>query len=434
MSEVQELKLNEGQQAAADGFFQFLLSPEKELIISGPGGVGKTFLMGQLIDQIIPHYQTTCELMGIPIAYNDVVMTATTNKAAEVLSASTGRPTQTIHSLMNLTIKDNYKTGESTLTKKKTWIVHQNKIIFIDESSMIDQNLLNMIREGTFNCKIVYVGDHCQLAPIKEPISPIYRANLPFYELTEPMRNSGQPALMSVCNQLRDVVKTGDFTPIKIVPGVIDWLNDDQMEAEIHNHFLGADIEARILTYTNARGVQYNDHIRELRQLTSPYTVGEKLISNTAVQMKDGLMSVEEEIEIVHLEDKYEDIQITDDIFLAVQHADLENKFGEVYAGMPLPVDKDHYAKLINYFSKNKNWDRYFFMKNQFPDLRPRDAATTHKAQGSTYDTAFIDLGDLSSCRDPNVAARLLYVAFTRARNRVVMYGTLADKFGGLTY
>lgn len=428
------LPLNEGQQAAADGFFQFLLGNDKELIISGPGGVGKTFLMGRLIDQIIPHYQTTCQLMDIPVAYDEVVMTATTNKAAEVLSASTGRPAQTVHSLMNLTVTDNYKTGESTVTKKKSWFVHRNKIIFIDESSMIDQQLLNHIREGTLNCKIVYVGDHCQLAPIKEPISPVYKGNMPFYELTEPMRNSGQPALMNICNQLRETVKTGVFNRIKVVPGVIDWLDDDQMEREIHSHFLDADIEARILAYTNARVVAYNDHVRELRHLTQPYTVGERLINNSAIQMKDGMMSVEEEVEIISLQDNIEDMEIDDDIHLAVQRADLENKFGEVYAGMPLPVDKNHYTKLVQYFAKVKNWNRFFYLKNTFPDLRPRDAATTHKAQGSSYDTTFIDLGDLSTCRDPNVAARLLYVAFTRARNRVVMYGTLAEKFGGLTY
>ena len=65
-------------------------------------------------------------------------------------------------------------------------------------------------------------------------------------------------------------------------------------------------------------------------------------------------------------------------------------------------------------------------------DLRPEDASTVHKSQGSTFDTVFIDLSDLSTCRQPDMAARLLYVAFTRARNRVVLYGKLKDKFGGV--
>lgn len=59
------LSLNEGQQAAADGFFQFLFDKGSELIISGPGGVGKTFLMGHLIDEIMPRYEDTLSLIHI---------------------------------------------------------------------------------------------------------------------------------------------------------------------------------------------------------------------------------------------------------------------------------------------------------------------------------------------------------------------------------
>lgn len=424
-------KLNFGQQAAADGFFKFLLGPEKELIISGPGGVGKTFLMGHLIDEIMPRYEETCILMGMEPKYTDLYMTATTNKAAEVLALATNRPTQTVHSFFNLKVKDDYKTGRSELTKTNRWCVHKNLIIFVDEASMIDQPLLNLIREGTYNCKVIYVGDHCQLAPIMEPISPIYRANLPFYELTEPMRNSNQPALMALCSQLRETVKTGVFKPIQIVPGVIDHLSDDQMMAEIHQHFSN-ETESRILAYTNQRVMSYNDYIRELRSLTTPYSVGEKLINNSAIQIKDGMISVEEEVEIVSLSPTLEDIEIDHDIFLSVRSADLQNKFGQVYAGMPLPEDKAHFTALIKYFQKEKNWNRYFFLKNTFPDLRPRDAATVHKAQGSTYETAFIDLGNLSTCHNPNLAARLLYVAVTRARSQIILYGDLSPKYGGL--
>lgn len=423
--------LNAGQQAAADGFFQFLLGTGKELIISGPGGVGKTFLMGRLIDEILPRYFEACSLMNIEPEYDEVVMTAMTNKAAEVLSLAIGKPASTVHSFFNLTVKDNYKTGASDLVKTRNWQVHSNKIIFVDEASMIDQPLLNLMREGSIKCKIIYVGDHCQLTPIKEPLSPIYRANLPFFELTEPMRNNKQPALMALCNQLRNTVETGEFKPIKLHPGVIDHLDGDQMVDEIADHFHN-DTCSRILAYTNQRVVDYNDHIRAMRQLTSTYTVGEILINNSAVQMKDGMMSVEEEVEIVSLSDELEDVEIEDDIHLSVRRADLKNKFGEVYAGMMLPEDKNHYTSLIKYFQKNKNWNRYFYLKNVFPDLRPRDAATVHKAQGSTYETTFIDLGNLSTCHNPNMAARLLYVAVTRARSRIVLYGDLASKYGGI--
>lgn len=423
--------LNAGQQAAADGFFQFLFEPHNEMIISGPGGVGKTFLMGHLIDVIMPQYHSTCAMMGLVPEYDSVVMTATTNKAAEVLSSSTGRPSETIHSFLNLKVTDDYATGKSKLTKTGAWTVHQKKIVFIDESSMIDGDLLAMIREGTCKCKVIFVGDHCQLSPIMEPVSPIYKQRLPFYELTEPMR-TGDQDLQAINDQLRQTVETGVFGPIRIVPGVIDYLDDDAMEAEINGTFQNMANDSRILAYTNKRVVAYNDYIREIRQFTGSYVVGERLINNSAIQLKkNSRLRVEEEIVIQKISEQTSHVEIEDGVHLEVRFCDFSSNLG-YYTGIQLPEDKNHFTALIAHYKRQKNWNRYFFLKNNFPDLRPRDAATMHKAQGSSHDTVMIDLGDLSSCHNPNQAARLLYVGFSRARNRVVLYGPLAEKYGSL--
>src|SRR5690606_8199187 len=115
--------LNQGQEAAAEGFFNFLFDKEQdELIISGAGGVGKTYLMGHLIDEVMPRYHETCSLLGIDPIYHAVEMTATTNKAAEVLEKATGRPTGTIHSFLRLRVIENYSTGVSRLEKTPNWI------------------------------------------------------------------------------------------------------------------------------------------------------------------------------------------------------------------------------------------------------------------------------------------------------------------------
>ena len=429
-------ELNQGQRATAEGFFSWLFDPySKELNISGPGGVGKTFLMGKLIDEILPRYFDTCKLMGIPPEYDSVVMTATTNQAAEVLGLSTGRPTETIHSFMNLMVKDDYKTGRSFITKTRNWVVHERKIIFIDEGGMIDTDLRNKILEGTKNCKIIYVSDHCQLAPVMEQLSPIYRNGLPFFELTEPMRNNKQPALMTLCQQLRNTVETGVFQPIQVVPGVIDWLDDHQIQAELSNTFLKQTLDSRILAYTNSQVVSFNDYIRDLRQLPDEYGVGEMLISNSAVQLSmTSRLSIQEEVEIVEQAPLTIMEKIaTGGVVLEVRETKLRTRLGSVVS-VKLPVNREHFAQLIKYFSQQKNWERYFHLKNTYPDLRQRDAATVHKAQGSTVDTVYIDVGNLSTCHQPNTAARLLYVAATRARSRIVMYGQLAQKYGGIIY
>jgi hypothetical protein len=379
----------------------------------------------------MPRYHESCRLLGISPIYNDVMMTATTNKAAEVLGKATGRQTKTVHSFLSLKVTDNYETGTTKLTKTRSWTVHRNQILFVDEASMIDTSLHQLIREGTSQSKIIYVGDHCQLAPVMEKISPIYRANLPFYELTEPMRNAERPALMAICNQLRETVETGKFRPIKIVPGVIDLLEGPEMEAEIRSHFMDPTNHDRILAYTNARVMDYNDYIRQMKGLPPTLTKGEHVINNSAIQFGQDMMSVEDEFIVTDVSPSTSLIELSPGVSLEVVFCSLTGT-QKSFRGVPVPVNRDHFSQLVKYYANKKDWPKYFKLKNGYPDLRPRDAATVHKAQGSTYNTVFIDLKDLSTCHVPAMAARLLYVAFSRAKHRVVLWGNLASKYGGL--
>lgn len=425
--------LNQGQKAAADAFLGFLFDPDsKEFNIAGAAGVGKTHLMNYLIDQTMPRYLDTCKIMDITPEYTEVVMTATTNKAAEVLGQSTKRPTSTVHSYFRLKLREDFSTGTTHLTKRNDWTVHEKKIIFIDECSMIDTPLWKILHEGTQNCKLVYVGDHNQLAPVQETLSPIYRHETPFFELTQPMRNSGQPALMNICQQLRETVATGDFKPIQLVPGTIDLLDDQDMMDGIEHFFEKQTLSARILAYTNKRVIEYNDHIRQnLRHLPDRFTEGELLVNNQAMQINKNMLSVEAEVEVVR-NGGSDQIFIDKGVELDIDYIDIKDNYGHVFSRVMSPTNRDHYNALVKYYARIKNWERMFFLKNSFVDLRPRDAATVHKSQGSTYDTVFIDIGNISTCNFPDQVARMLYVAFSRARQRVFLYGDLANKYGGL--
>lgn len=433
MNAIVKPPLNQGQKAASEGFFAFLFSEGSEMIISGPAGVGKTFLMGHLIDVIMPRYYDTCKLMGIDPEYFQVEMTATTNKAAETLMLDTGRPCSTIHSFMSLKVTDDYTTGRSKITKTTAWTVHQNIILFVDECSMIDSELLLAIHEGTMNCKIVYVGDHCQMAPVMESLSPIYKMGLPFYELTEPMRTK-VPELQALNQQLRNTVETGIFQPVRIVPGIIDLLTPSQMEAEINSVFASQNHDSRILAYTNSKVVTYNDFIREVRQLPDEFVTGERLVNTSAIQLKARMLKVEEEITILSQSADIEDMVIAPDVSLKVRRTDLQSKLGEIFRDIPLPVDRNHFSELLKYYKREKNWNRYFFLTNKIPDLRQRDGATVYKSQGSTLETVYIDAANISTCHNPNQAARMLYVGPSRARSRVAYYGELAQKYGGFIH
>ncbi len=433
---MMDYNLNQGQKAAADAFFEFLFNDQQNgFIISGAAGVGKTYLMGYIIDETMKRYDEMCQLLGITPEYTGVEMTATTNKAAEQLGNATHRPTGTIHSFLNLKVIDDFDTGISKLQKNiKTWKVHEKLIIFIDECSMIDNALFRIIHEGTHKCKLVFVGDHNQLAPVMEKLSPVYQQNYPFYELTQPMRNSGQPALMDICQQLRETVETGIFKPIKIVPGIIDHLGGADMEMAITNHFMAQNPHERILSYTNKRVIAYNDHIRTMRGLGESLVTDELLVNNSAITLgtpRGTMLSVEEGIKVLRNQGPSVVNVDSNGTTMNIDYIDIESDLGTIYGSVPVPTDKEHFRKLKNYYKANKNWERFYYLKNSFPDFRPRDAATVHKSQGSTYETVFIDLADIATCTHADQTARMLYVAFSRAKSRVVMYGSLG-KYGSI--
>lgn len=405
------------------------MNDQREMIINGPGGAGKTFLMGHLIKRVLPHYREMCQMMGIPAEYVDVQMTATTNKAAEVLTHAIGMRAETIHSFLGLTVKENYATGETYLKRTDKWRIHQNLILFIDEDSVIDIKLLEAIRESTLNCKIVYVGDDCQALPIKGGISPVFTQGLPMFELTEQMRNAEQPALQAICTQLRTAVKTEALPTIQLIPGVIELFDQGQMFNEVDRVFRVGNPYQKILTFSNERAIACNDYIRELRGLPPAFVQGELLVNNAVITNGMAYLSVEQEIEILHQAPTTELVEIEGGVAFEVRRCQIQA--GDAVYLLDIPVDRRHFTELVKYYQRIRNWTVYFKLKRTYPDLRQNDACTIHKSQGSTYDTVYVDLSDLSTSRQSTRAvSRLLYVAFSRARKRVVLYGELASKFG----
>ena len=432
---TKQFTLNQGQKDAADALYRWLMKPdEKHIILSGPGGVGKSYLISYLIDELIPRYHKMCDLINIPPVYTQVNLTAMSNKAAEVLSESTGMPCSTAHSFLGLIVVNDYSTGATKIKKGKKWQIHSNSIIIIDEYSMEDYRFFQFLNESTLNCKIIHVGDHCQLAAVGDNIPYVSQQDIPRIDLTEQMRNKGQPALQNLCLQLRNQVETLQFSPIDLVPGVVDLLNGEDFQTEIEQNFHDSDIQNkfRILAYSNGRVNVYNEFIRSVRQQPSLPVQGEYLICNSAFMTgKIKGFATEEEVCIVDIRSKVEVISLPDAGNLEVVYGTLRGQF-TTRTDVPIPVNRNHYEALVKHYKRTKDWTTYFKLKEEIPDLRPRDANTIHKSQGSSYDTVYIDLEDLGNCRNPATAARLLYVAVSRARSRVVFYGDLPKRLGGL--
>lgn len=427
--------LNAGQQAAKDSFLEFLMAPDETyMIIQGPGGCGKTYLLGNLINSAIPAYETSCTILGMRPEYTSVSMTATTNKAAEVLGKEVGIPTETIFTALGLTVKTDFATGKTSIVsaRNKQDSFVSNTILFIDEASMVDGELENFIKYKTHNCKIVFIGDPCQLAPVGYKVSPIFTRGYRTALLSEPMRNNGQPALMALCDQCRKTVETEEFLPIDLVEGVIDYMDGEDLQAYIDGSFLVLDSPDRILGFTNNKVNQYNEYIREIRGLPQEFSQGEYLISCSVLQLGSGSkIRVEDELLVESISElRTHTIHGMDIDYYSVA---VSGKF-VFNEEVKIPADMNHYQNVRKYLAKHKEWVSYFKLDSMFLSVRARECMTIYKAQGSTVDTVIIDLGDVSVCKVPAQAARLIYVAVSRARNRIILTGTLASRLGGINY
>ena len=435
-------QLTVDQQAAADAFFLFLMSEATTFVISGRAGVGKTFLMSHLCRRVMQDYEDACVMMNITKEYDSLVFTATTNKAAEVLEKSLGLPVQTIHSYLSLKVTEDFKTGKTFLQKTDAHKVRDRQIVFIDECSMIDSDLFQTIKASFTNSKIIFVGDHAQMAPVSEPLSPVFASVEPenFVFLSQPVRNAGTPALVALCTQLRATVETGYFNPIKEVPGVIDYLNDTTMPLMLHKYFKDPDPSARVLCYTNTRVESYNEFIREdVRAQPSEFQVGDILVvaqNHTTLGSKPITLNVEREVRVLRVGPTLEDHNYAD-VFSDKQpifYRDITVSSlnpGSMEITVRVATDKDKVAAGVKAYGKRKDWSSYFNLKGAYADLRDKAACTVYKSQGSTYEAVFVDLGNIGTSYDPEQVARMLFVAVSRATTRVFLYGQLPSRYRG---
>lgn len=418
------------QSAVAKQFLRFLLTDDKYFCISGTGGVGKTFLMGYLSNEIMHQYEDACALIDETPIYTSVDFTATTNKAAEVLEKSTNKPVSTIHSYLGLKVYDNTANGLQEIRRTSAYRKHRNCILFIDECSMIDTGLFAEILEAMEDSKVVFVGDHAQMAPIEGELSPIYSTVSAenFAQLTQQVRNADSPALMQLCTGLRNTVETGVFENFDEVPGSIEFLNHDQLTNKLNQVFFDPQPNARILCYTNQRVMDYNKFIRNLKGLPTKYVTGEILVAGSSYYNGDLRLNVERQVVVRGHSHKEQCFGKFGPKNKPLMYYELEIEIpfssGKTQS-VKVAANKDHFKECLSFLARSKHWSEYFTLKNAFIDLRNVEASTVYKAQGSTYDEVFIDLGNIGTSRDPEQVARMLFVGASRARNKVYFYGRL---------
>ena len=424
------MALNREQQQSFLDVIKFINdSSQQYMTLSGGAGTGKTYFIAEVAKGILRHKE-----QGSPL--HTVAVTATTNKAVAVIAEAIGdmiSEVVTVYNFMNLRVSENFNTGDIKIVPTKMWCVHSGTLLIIDECSMINKDLFKWLDKGLDStCKVLFVGDQNQLAPIKEELSPIYTQNYKQSILTLPVRNANQPALITLCEQVKQTVETGIFTPIVEVPGVIDLIDGIQLKGILEREYSEESIDRRVLSYTNSRVIEYNTHIRGLRGYTAPFEPGEILSNNSATNgsgKNANTLYTDQLVRVVIIRGDKENLDIVKGYKVRTIEMEVEDLITSTIYTITCFADVNDRAEVLKYYSSNKQWETYFKIKNAFPDLRSVAASTIHKAQGSTYESVIVDLADIGRCTIKSQTARMQYVALSRARTRVYIRGTLPERY-----
>lgn len=431
------MNLTASQEKAVELFFQFLSDPtETNFILRGGSGKGKTFTVAHLMTRMYKFFEMN-KVLDESYKQPHVYITATTNQAAERLYDATGAFTQTIHSLLGLTVKNNTNTGKTYLHKsnKASFDKIYHGILFIDEASMIDNELEDFINQAIDKktTKVVRIGDPDQILAVDatEPVGLM--VDTPYViDLVEYCRADALSPITLLGEQFRQAIYTGVIPEIKPSNEIV-LLNGSQTKNAIDNHYTSLSQHVSLcktITYTNATCQQYNSHIRS-KFINDIFLTKDEIVCTNGVVINPKTNNVlfrnNSYIRIL-------DVTLVKDTVMGNQYdimkivaAEINDFNFENAATIYAFVNQQELTYLLSKLYSSGKYRDYFEIKNRYADLRQTYAMTSDKSQGSTFKNVIIDLNDMRKNKDISHLMRRMYVAVTRAQHRVYLRGSLKE-------
>lgn len=420
------MTFNDEQLAAVEAMLAFLAGPDRFFLLSGAAGTGKTFCIKHLVES----------------TSKKIVFTAPTNKATKVLRSTLTTEDyfpecRTTYSLLGLKLEADGAVKKLRVPDK-TVDLSQFRIVVVDEASMINQALWGEIARAAEEqgLKFIFMGDRNQLPPVGEPHSEIWGKIENKAELLKVMRFDNQilvlaEKLKAEVDKLCPNIKLADDNDE--VEGV--WLKDttsfNQMllVAAVNGDFTRAERPVKAIAWRNSIVAMMNKWIREQifdNANENTWLVGDRVIltspaNNPTDNRPIGCTDDEGSVERIEIREHptqpgyqcYNLSVLTDEnkrISLWVLHERSKLVYERELKSL---ADR---AKL-----NGRVWKDFWAFCESFHQVQYGYAITAHRAQGSTYDTAYVAWNDILLNRNRNEGFRCLYVAATRPKRKLIL-------------
>ena len=427
------MKLTTKQQAAFGTIIECINS-NTPVLLTGFAGTGKSTTIATVIKSL---------------SHKLITIATPTHKAAAVLSAmletngiiSPNVKVTTIHkALGKLPLKQGNGTMKFSAPKKDIY-----GILIIDECSMIDAELFDDINNAASFASIVYVGDPAQLPPTSGngALSPVFSSIAHRAHLSEVIRQGEGNPIIELSAALRRVMESASHITVSDVIEMVNEYDKDNEKigmiqkgdiAEYCTDAINNGLDCRYLAYRNDT---IDKHMKEIRQQlhgrdVQGFVVGEPVTSLTSIQ---GVINNNHEGNITHIGEvtKLHGITCTPvtldnelTVFAAIDIKEKKNKevgffrmFEKLKAQSGLTTDFNLKANLLA--QSQEASAQGYKIRDEIAELRPCVASTVHKAQGSTFDVAIVDVADILTMRNRSEALQCLYVAVTRPRSYLIL-------------
>lgn len=417
------------------------------ILNNSPAGTGKT---------------TVAKHLNHKLNYNNqenILFLAPTHKACLILKKDIFKGVKTIHNFLNA--KADYDEEGNlyfTYSTKKIY----DKIIVIDECSMVNTEMFNIINKLSKNNLIIYMGDELQLPPIDNNIldpedikkekrikestkSPTFNIK-PKFEFKKNMRSERLVATLMLQNA-REAIYNNKM-PNRLLKKTINDAIEDFVNKK----------DVIVLAYTNIAVNNYNKKIRSVLFNTSKdnlqeYYINEQLVFSgfREVLYEDGRTKKKyhssDKITIINLsiqtinislkkfecdclDENYKKVLCKEHNFrkgfITLDFYKIIDEYGNIWYQ---PVNKKKYIdqiqnqyKQYGQLKKGFRWKEYYdFIGLYNADLKYIYSMTIHKSQGSQWKKVYVDRNNLVNCSSKDQILKLhgYYTAISRMQEDV---------------